>query len=796
MKPAHPRLSRLAEALQALRTRIAAASTRSFLALLLAGGAAAGLLFFVDRIQPIRHWFAGTMGIIFAWQLLANVAWVGIGLTITRRLFPASLPRHERLVISAAVGAVTFAFALYVLGALRLFNPTAAVFLAVGLSLVGLPELRRWWRERPLVESPSVGEAPLRGLGLAASVFGVFGVGVIYLGLLTPDAVNYDARWMHLTIAQDYAREGRLVSFPGDYVKSYPHLASILHTWDFLVPGLTEQPARWMMALHTEFALFLWTLAGVAAAVRWLAADFRIRGAWAAFFLFPGIFVYDSNMGGAADHALAFFVLPLFLLSVRLPWQSSTRAFALWGIVAGGALLTKFQATYVFVPVLLLLIWGVLRAGGANRTTLRTMLRAGVPLVAAFVIVTAPHFIKNWIYHANPTYPLLQEWFTGSHPAVRDSPLFVRTLLADHNWRAPEAIGPRITEALKLVFTFAFDPHYSFANQPTFGFLFTLSLPLLLVVPGGRHLWAGALVSLTSVFFWAFTYRVDRNLQIFLPILVATTAAILIRAWRTGWLARVGVGALVLLQIAWGGDIWFWGTDRIGGSLALIHSSIDGQASNRFTGMSADYLGLERALPKDAIVLLHHWHPTLGINRRVYLDWVGFQGAIDYRTFATPRALYDRLRTLGVTHVVHLPGNQAAPSRQEDAIFSGFVIGHPGPKSRIGMFELFPLSATPPPERSPLQVLALGVGGYADGLFDVTSLGTVQNLPAALLRFAPPKVRLDTAGAGPLLDASDVVLVGGSHAPDSTISARLMREYQAAVPYPGLTVYVRNPNIK
>src|SRR6185503_6668625 len=114
----------------------------------------------------------------------------------------------------------------------------------------------------------------------------------------------YDANFLHLVIPQDYAREGRIVSFPGGWVFNYPHLASVVNTWSYLVPGLDLPALRWMMCLHTEFTVLVWTLVGVAAATRWLA-ERDVRGAWAAFVLFPGIFVYDNNLGGSADHFAA-----------------------------------------------------------------------------------------------------------------------------------------------------------------------------------------------------------------------------------------------------------------------------------------------------------------------------------------------------------------------------------------------------------------------------------------------------------------------------------------------------------
>jgi hypothetical protein len=533
-------------------------------------------------------------------------------------------------------------------------------------------------------------------------------------------------------------------------------------------------------------------LVGVGCAVRWLAAEARVRGAWAAYFLFPGIFVYDGNMGGSQDHIAAFFAMPLFMLSVRLPSQRSNAAFVLWGIVGAGALLSKFQAVYFVGPMTVVLVWRMVHGEESLRLAWRRILRVAGIIFATAVVVTAPHFVKNIVFHGNPVYPLAQDWFTGSRPTVPDAPILVRYLLTDWNCIPSGNAWNRFVQAIGLIFSFALKPHYAFmGNLPTFGFLFTLTLPMLLFVTGARRLWVGAIVSLMALFCWASTYLVDRNLQIILPLLVATTAATLVRAWAVGRLARLGVVALVALQIIWGGDLWFAGSDRTMGSISLIRSTLDGRAKSRFAGMSADYFALDRALPKDAVVLLHHSHPQLGINRRTYLDWTGFQGIVDYRGFKNVRDFYDRLRALGVTHVVHIPGEQAGCSKQEDVIFLSLALGYGQPRTRLGMFEMFALPAAAPPSRPPLQVVTIGLEKYADGLYDISDLGTCRFLPATYQHYPPPRLPPATAGLGPLLGSADAVMVGAGVTLDASTSAILGKDFQMAVPYPGLSVYIR-----
>ena len=100
--------------------------------------------------------------------------------------------------------------------------------------------------------------------------------------------------------------------------------------------------------------------------------------AWTPFFLFPAIFVYSSNLGGAADHVLAFFV-PLILSSGGNSGSQATsliiRAMALqdvllrdwWKVLrrelATGALLGGILAIVGMARVFL---WQFLHLAGPN----------------------------------------------------------------------------------------------------------------------------------------------------------------------------------------------------------------------------------------------------------------------------------------------------------------------------------------------------------------------------------------------------------------------------------------------
>lgn len=752
----------------------------------------------LDPIYPLRHWLTFSIAGMWGYEALLSAGLLSSGYLLLRRVFRIETRSSvETVSLSAGAGAVVFAMGMYAGGFLGLYGPVFAVTLPLFMLLAGLPwvapAVRRARAARRTAPPPSA-------LALVATAFGTLCLGVLYLGIFTPDAVNYDASWNHLVIAQDYAREGRIVPFPADWVKNVPHLGSIFNTWSFLVPGLDVAPLRWMMALHTEFTFFLFTLVGVAAMIEWLARRSDLRGTWAFFFLFPAIFVYDSNIGGAADHFLAFFVPPLCLAAVRAFERFEPRPAILVGMIAAGAISTKLHAFYVLGPLVLA---GAFRLGLLTIRRLRRKPEA--PVLARMLVgisagaisslvFASPHYLKNWVYYKNPFYPLAQRHFPESTPAISDAALFMDYLFADWRWHPPEDLGERMKAALEMVFSFSFTPHYSFIRDlPVHGSLFPLALAFLPFLRGAGRLWLGTLIAAGALFFWASTFWVDRNLQTFEPLLVAVAGGTLAAAWTTGWFARVGVAALVLLQFAWGADFYFSGTDRFSSAFQLIKSGMDGRAPERFRHYRSNYIELGQSLPKDATVLLHTQHVMLGIDRRVYLDWMGFQGLIDYRTMKTPRDVYERFREVGISHVVQIPRSRRTYTKQEEVLFDTFVAFYAENRRNIAGLEVFPLPATAPPVEAPFTVLSSGLPGYADGLYPIDSLGVCEGLPAKLQTYPRPSVPLGApAEAAELLRRANAALIANAGALDAEAQRELSRLVLVSS-YPGLWIYARRP---
>jgi hypothetical protein len=756
----------------------------------------------LDGVYPIRQWLFWPLATLWGWVGLFNLACVSFGQSILVRVIRLrELPNLESALFSMVIGVVCFVMCMYFAGALGWYRPAFAVALPCVMLALGA---RDGWSlsQRLLRAGHSAQRSPAM---VAVTAAGVVAVLLIYLGAMTPDALNYDATWCHLTIAQDYARAGRMIAFPADYTKNVPQLASLIHTWGFLLPGLSP-PLRWMLALHNEFALFLWTLAGVSAGVRALVDRQTLSCAWVVFFLFPIIFVYDHNLGGAADHICGFFAVPVLLSTMRTCAGFSRGACSLFALSCAGALLTKYQAVYFIGPAALVIaacwLWRLLehRAGAVRRAgeptiALRTLLGAPLFIAAWTALLISPHFIRQAVFHHNPFYPFMQDVFLDSTPTLPNAAAMFSVTVTDPNWR-PEGSGlDKLWHAAKLWWSFSFRPHYSFTrNVPAFGSLFTLLLPAILVIPDRRRLLPAVSIAGGGLLLWAIIYNVDRNLQILLPIMVCVTGALLIQVWKLGWLARVAVVPLVALQLVWGADAAFYSSyGRLQSSIELIRSGYEGQAASRFDGYRRQFVAVGAALPREARVLLHTSHVSLGIDREILLDWAGFQSLISYDGLKTPRQVFDYYRSLGISHLLYEPGARAAASRQEEVLWNALIKRFARQIGDFGQFRLLRMPSQPPPAERGYRVGVLGLPGYADGIYPIEALNTNEYIPVKLRHYAAPQQPL----LAPLdaqsrwFDDVDAVLVSESKSLDEATASELRRRFEKVPEPAGTTLYLR-----
>jgi len=628
-------------------------------------------------------------------------------------------------------------------------------------------------------------------------------VGLVYLPILTPLNLAYDARWYHLPIAEGYAAYGGIHRFPeGWFPGANPQLASYLYSWAFCIPGrvLFDQIG---LSAHLEFGIFLATLAQVPVLVRRLNRGGRPTASWVAVFAFPGLFLYDASLSGGADHIAAFWAIPIFLVLLRAYPAFDPRYCAVLGALASGAL-TKYTSISIgLFPALAMAFRGAtfaLRATtGLGGRPPHRWLYGALALAVIALVCTAPHWLKNIIFYGDPVYPHGYRLFPST-PWTPDSPARL-ALYVEPEW-IPERSWDGVLETLGALVTFSFVPHdwYAFHRDvPVFGSLFTLSVPCLLLLRRSSRLIALYTAVHVGIAYWFWTYHQDRYLQAFLPWMAAGVSAIAIRLWQEGWLARIGVWALGGIHAIWSGDVPFIpGHAMVAGT--PLKTSIDLISTGyRKQRPRFDDFGLfgqvRRALPEDAVVLLHEEHLHLGIGTRTVSDWVNWQGGINYGRRPAPHEVDALLRELGVTHLLWARERSLGyDSMASDIAFFHYVTNHARNMKLLSGYALAEVPASFQERgrfRGEALLLTCAADTYRSGVYRVSDLTvTVLRGPRPQSDFPEPRVPVGSAALiGGHLGTADAVVHDPKCFPGH--AAQLRGSFVRAAQRQGVGIWVR-----
>ncbi|MDX2020479.1 MAG: hypothetical protein SF187_09575 [Deltaproteobacteria bacterium] len=629
-----------------------------------------GLVYFaviLNHLYSVTRWLAWRY--LIQWSLASfwTFGCLSLGHYLVRHVLKQKFPAREHVLLSLATGVLAFGLVLFSCGLLGGLNGVFFLLCPFLLSLTFGPSFLVYAKRRciRLVHLTAAnGRAAL--WGATARVFGLAGIAIIVLQIMTPQNVAFDAHWYHAAIAESYAVTGHIRRFnEGWFLGTLPQLATWIYTWAFLCPR-ASLAFRIELAAHLELVLFLFTLAGVEPTVRWLLKGEGARAAWVSVFLFPGIFVYDSNLNLSADHILGFWTLPALLVARRLfPVGSEQmvgiRRCVLLGIILSGALLTKYQVLYLVVALTFLLfmstfddLWTSPRVA-RPRIVLLAFARLSVAGVTVGVL-TSPHWLKNLIWHGNPFYPFAHKLF-GGFPWTAGTEF----RLLDAGWTPEGPLWGRLKETLVALASFSFKPHDwpdFHRDLPIFGSVFTLIMIPCLIIKPQRRLFSLALSTLVAIGTWYWTYHQDRYLQSLLPWIATFTAAALVTLWRTQSLAiRLALVSLIGIQLIWGFELPALPTHAMAGrspimsTLDRLSSGYRGDWANR-DDPATSLPRVAARLPERAVALLHEEHLRLGLGHWIVSDSFGRQGAIRYRNWDTRRRVYDRLAALGVTHII------------------------------------------------------------------------------------------------------------------------------------------------
>jgi hypothetical protein len=707
----------------------------------------------VDKFYAIKDWLIWRYFWYWAGAGVYTLACQMAGVPIVERLardFRAS----ERILLAQATGMVAFALGIFFFGLVGLYN--RVIFFAWPLTLMALGApasyrvgQRLWRLRRVMCQKP---RPPLPLLRMVSYGLAFVSLLIIYSQIVHPLNTSFDARWYHLPLAEQYAAHGRLLRFPNaSFVNAYPQLVSYLYTWAFLAPGAVLFD-KVELCSHMVFVMFGWILVGVGLLTRRLVPR-ASPGIWAVVFLFPGLFLYDSGLHLGSDHGAALFAVPIVLTSLVAFKSWRVRNWVLIALMVSGAALTKYSVVVLLAaPMLVLCVRGLWGLACDWRQPGKWLVP---PLVGALVVLglTATHTVKNWIFYGNPVLPYASNFF--KRPWAQYPHDFYATWAAIREWEPKGDLHARLHETLHAVPLFAFVPHdwASFHHDvPVFGFLFSLTgLSLPFVRGRTARIWLLMFATYCGIFLWYWGMHQDRYLQILVPWMAASTAAILTLAWRSSAWARLPVVLLVVLQIAWGSDVPF-----IPGHVMLEKVPTVQTIEFASTGYRKAVAGrldvfepwqsMAKVLDaRTACVLVHEQQLTLGIGTMVLLDSPHMQSQIDYGSQPSFDALDRMLKAMGVTHVVWSPRHSSGWfGYANDFVFLDFLRDHAVPPRSFGGYYLAPLTNGPHLDLRAAKVAYLGCpgGGYRRGLYSLRSMSFPDIVTLDLATFPKPEILL------------------------------------------------------
>jgi hypothetical protein len=677
-------------------------------------GAASAALIWLDQFNPLRHWlFFQYLAIWIAIALFVAASWAA-GLRAISLLLPTPLRLDERLLLGFATGVLIFFAGIFVGGVLHLYGVGFFFAFPILLLAFGARAARREIG-RLRVHLRRFGFRLLQPRGVVEAVAAavlIVGTLAVYLQVLTPTNVGADSVWYHLPIAEDYVASGGLRAFrEGFYNATMPHLASFLYTWAFMAPG---DLFHWMaLSAHLEFVLFVATLAGIGVVVRRLGGG-RAPLAGALMFVFPGFLIFDSSLIIGADHVLAFWVPPLLVAVLRWARRFEPREAMLVALPMGGAMLTKYQAVYLFVP---LALWAIAAA---------IRFRRWRPLVAwgmAVLAVWSPHWLTNCIFYGDPFYPMLHAWLP-SHPFPPGAEALRNEVITPALFRLTGTPAQKIRDTLVALFSFSFVVHDwdLHGARPVFGSLFTCLLVGLPFARARLRLWLLVIAIHLGIAVWFVTAHEDRYLQALLPAMVAVSAALVMLLPRRGALARGAVALLVVSQAVAGSDVYFYRNHGMAGDAPIkvftdfVSLGQKGQYKDQLRVWDdVDRNDLSRRVPKGGKVLAHHLVEQLGLGVPSVTDGVGWQAAIDYLAQPTPADVLALWRSLGITCI---SWKDPVQPRDRDflareAVFQRATALYVPRFETVGKypFGALDLGALPAAARVPTNIAWIGCGG-------------------------------------------------------------------------------------
>lgn len=567
----------------------------------------------------------------------------------------------EEISFSTMIGVGVIGLGLLGLGLIGFMSPIAIwAFVALLPALCARQALR-------------LGELARRGLThitstrarcAGAFAFAVF-IALLALRSATPPH-NFDEAIYHLSVAKQFAREGRV--FP------------VYDNWGGNLPFLVQMIYAACMAVKADIAAKLFSL-GLTIVTAFAVYGFCVRflsrrvGAFAIFAFFGAGMVIEVAVTARIDVTLAgmmflaAYAMMIYLESERAAWLYTS------GLLSGLALGIKYTAAiWAALLVMMLIVERVIR----KRSRLSALAGQCVIFGVIALAVGSPWYIKNLIWFHNPAYPFLTgevaevdgghvRYFDDADVRRMDAHLVaVRSEDPEHvqllENELDEAASRRIQlHPFRFWEYFTKPSTYSTAAEPFHdpNYLFVLS-PLILVMRRRRWLlWLGLL----SAGFYLGIASASWLARYFLPIYPALTvvATFVLVELADRLKTRVPIiralPFVVVLMVVASGSFVSASHLRNMRSLDFFVGAISRREfmSSMFYYPAITFIN--RELPSDALVMMIGAQMSYDLERDYIADvnWTTTEWRRILARSASLEEAHRSLRERGITHILLFP---------------------------------------------------------------------------------------------------------------------------------------------
>lgn len=537
--------------------------------------------------------------------------------------FRAQFTPLEKVIFSFGIGAAFMGFAMFLFGALQLFNQLVFYLLLVISFLVGLPNLIKLYTElltmHPLLQK--------RGYVWIFVTFSLLFLALLLVTTFSP-VIEWDSLSYHLAIPKMYLQHGGITYIPFIPHSNWPLLIEMLY---LLGLGLSSA----MLAKLIAFS-FLSTL--VLATYQFGKRFFnKPTGIIAATLLVSLPIINQFGNETMVDIPLAFF--QLVSLYALFQWCGSNKKYwlVLAALFAGFAAASKITG-FVFIPILLLII--LFKTIFVDKHSFIKGVYLSVLFGFIAFLFLLPFLIKTFIFTGNPVWPFLYPLLGGKDWSSALIPYFN---YAAHNY----GFGRDIFGLLLLPWNLTMHSS-AFGSIMGISFFFLAFLPLYFFMKKSNVVHLLFFYAIGWVFIWFLLTQQNRILIPVLSVLSLITAYVVFHLLEIKKLKNIMLTVLVL-GLAFHFVLSFAiHAKQIPVAIGLvdeeafIQQHVSHYAATQFIN----------GLPGEPKILLFTEKRGFYLEKEyVWGDPID-QGYLDYFSMQSPEGLYQDLNRKGITHLL------------------------------------------------------------------------------------------------------------------------------------------------